>query len=847
MAQYKFEGEFSNINERQLQFVNEVIEKQNLQVEKVIFNRMGKAGDNFISDVKRIVVEAKEGKLNMIIKTAPAMEVLRSSLNTDLMFKNEHVMYTEVLPKLLALQKEAGVPEGEHLRFAKCYGSLDEAPNEVILLEDLNEADFKMLNKFDPLPENCLRSILKNFATLHSLAFVLRHKEPETYDLFNSKLKNNWEPKYDDPDFNLQFKMFSKVNSQILDEDYQKEILNNMLTDVSKEMEKLMGDRYSKYAVFQQGDAWTNNFMFRFEDGELRESVMIDYQASASISPASDLLFMFFNCTDHETRSKNFIAWIDYYHLELDKSLSYFGLKADDVYPRDQLDADLKRYGKISFAIIILFTNILMRDQSEAGKLLEALQNGGIKDAMEEMGKRKMNKETAERARNRIVGLIDSYIQFGLLNQNEIIIYNLASKHSIMAQYKFEGDFENITEPQLEFINKVVQEQDLDVNKVVFQPVGKPGDNFTSNVKRICIEGNNGNMNMIIKIAPSGETQRMTFMTEIVFKNEHLMYVVILPKLVSLQKEAGVPEDELLRFAKCYGSFNEAPNEIIILEDLCESDYVMLDKFESLSDECMKGVLKSFAIFHSLSYALKYKEPDTFEYYKSQLFDVWSLMAENPVFKTHNEVFVMAVQALLEEEDHKNIVKTKLAEVFNLLTKLNKWEQNNKHSVIQQGDAWTNNIMFKIGEDKVQTVMIDFQGSKNNNPVADLLYVIFNCTDHETRVKHFYDWIDYYHAELEKSLSNFGLKANYVYSRDQLDADVKRYGKVMFGMSVMLANLLMRDTKEASELMEAMKTTADMKELMESMGSQVLQHETIIRARKKIVDLIASFSEFGLF
>lgn len=265
MAQYKFEGEFSNINERQLQFVNEVIAKQNLQVEKVIFNRMGKAGDNFISDVKRIVVEAKEGKLNMIIKTAPAMEVLRSSLNTDLMFKNEHVMYTEVLPKLLALQKEAGVPESEHLRFAKCYGSLDEAPNEVILLEDLNEADFKMLNKFDPLPENCLRSILKNFATLHSLAFVLRHKEPETYDLFNSKLKNNWEPKYDDPDFNLQFKMFSKVNSQILDEDYQKEILKNMLTDVSKEMEKLMGDKYSKYAVFQQGDAWTNNFMFRFE------------------------------------------------------------------------------------------------------------------------------------------------------------------------------------------------------------------------------------------------------------------------------------------------------------------------------------------------------------------------------------------------------------------------------------------------------------------------------------------------------------------------------------------------------------------------------------------------------
>ncbi|KAH9632182.1 hypothetical protein HF086_011928 [Spodoptera exigua] len=337
MAQYKFEGDVTNINERQLGFVNEVIAKQNLQVEKVIFNRMGKTGDNFISDVKRITLEAKDGNLNMIIKTAPAKEVLRSSLNTDLMFKNEHVMYTEVLPKLLALQKEAGVPKEEHLKFAKCYGSLDEAPNEVILLEDLNESDFKMLNKFDPLPENCLRSILKNFAILHSLAFVLKNKEPETYDLFNSKLKNTWEPKYKDHDFNLQFKMLIKVNSLILDDDNQKEILKNMLTDVDKEIEELLKDKYSKYS-----------------EGELRESVMIDYQASASTSPASDLLFMFFNCTEHETRFKNFVTWIDYYYSELDKSLSYFDLKAEDIYPRKQLDADIKRYAKISFAIIIL-------------------------------------------------------------------------------------------------------------------------------------------------------------------------------------------------------------------------------------------------------------------------------------------------------------------------------------------------------------------------------------------------------------------------------------------------------------------------------------------------------------
>ncbi|CAH1634844.1 unnamed protein product [Spodoptera littoralis] len=418
-----------------------------------------------------------------------------------------------------------------------------------------------------------------------------------------------------------------------------------------------------------------------------------------------------------------------------------------------------------------------------------------------------------------------------------------------MAQYKFEGDFENITETQLDFINKVVQEQNLDVDRVVFLPVGKPGDNFGSNVKRISIEGKKGIMRMIVKIAPTDEVQRQMSLTEILFKNEHFMYMKVLPKFLSLQRhtlDLQTPEEDMLRFARCYGSFTEAPNEVIILEDLCESKHVMLDKFQPLTSECMQSVLKSLAAFHTLSYALKQQEPETFAYYKSELVDVWGLMAHNPEFKTHTETFIGVIQAILDGDDNKKVVKDKLSDIVQLIIKLAKWEQNNKHSVILQGDAWTNNIMFKIWDDKVQTIMIDFQGSANSNPMVDVLYAIFNCSDRNTRARHYYVWLDYYYLELDKSLSNFGLKSNYIYPRDQMDADMKRYGKLIFGMSVMLANILMRDTNEASELMEAMNTTTDMNELMESMGNQTLNHETILRVRSKIEELIDCFTHYGL-
>ncbi|KAJ8728880.1 hypothetical protein PYW07_006576 [Mythimna separata] len=412
-----------------------------------------------------------------------------------------------------------------------------------------------------------------------------------------------------------------------------------------------------------------------------------------------------------------------------------------------------------------------------------------------------------------------------------------------MAQYNFEGDIEGVNERQLEFINKVIQEQDLKVTKVVFSPVGQAGDNFVANVKRINIEGENGSLKMIVKIASGFEMLRQMTNTEIMFQNEITMYTEVLPKLVQFQKAAGVPEEEQLKYAKCYGCLNEVPNELVILEDLKELDFTMLNKFESLSDECVRSVLKNFALIHSLSYVLKKKEPETFELYKNKLINIWLVIAQNEEMMGSMQKFEDELISVFDGQAHA-ILKNKLVNAFKMAIKFSK--TTDKCSVIQQGDAWTNNIMFKfLGDDSVQSIMIDYQASKADSPVLDLLYMIFNCTDHETRSKNYYDWLDYYHTELDKSLSNFGLKANYVYPRDQLDADLKRYGNYMFGLSLMLANVLMRDSNEASKLKEAQQNS-NLDELMDTMKMEDMPDATMTRFKKRVTGLIDSFTEFGL-
>uniref|UniRef100_A0A2A4JDV8 CHK kinase-like domain-containing protein n=1 Tax=Heliothis virescens TaxID=7102 RepID=A0A2A4JDV8_HELVI len=413
-----------------------------------------------------------------------------------------------------------------------------------------------------------------------------------------------------------------------------------------------------------------------------------------------------------------------------------------------------------------------------------------------------------------------------------------------MAQYKFEGDFKVLNERQVEFINKVVTEQNLKAKRVIFEAVGQAGDNFIGTIKRIVIEGENGSMKLIAKVAASNEMARFQTNTEILFRNEHILYTELLPKLVQLQEAAGVPEEERLRYAKCYGSFTEAPNEIIILEDLNESDFTMLNKFESLSDECVRNVLKGFAVFHSLSHVLKKQEPEKYDEIKEKLTDVWNISFSRPEMEMHGKLMETETLAILDDV-HKPLVENKLSETFKNRAKIFE-NDDQRYTVIQQGDAWTNNIMFKLGKDSIQSIMIDYQFSTNGNAMLDFLYMIFNCTDHETRVKHYLDWVDYYYSELDKSLSNFGLKASSIYPKDQMDADIKKCAKYMFYHCILFAHILMRDSSEANEVLEAMKNV-NLEEAMDSFKAGNLQSATVKRIKTKIENVIASYELFGLF
>ncbi|KAJ0172756.1 hypothetical protein K1T71_011895 [Dendrolimus kikuchii] len=418
MAKFQYEGVIDDISKIQFNCIEEVLENKGFTNCKVIIEQVGEAGDNYVANIKRIITTGVDGKpFKMIAKVAPTNEQARKFLNAHNLFLNEVIMYTEVLPEFRQLQVAAEVPEAEILQYAECYGCISEPPNEFILLEDLKVSNYTMLDRFEYLSEDCLKLLLKNLAIMHSLSYVLKTKKPEKFSDLTSKFFNLW-ANIGKIDENVAFLgvLEEQAVNLVNDDDRRTEVVKRAgMGQISKMVDKISkADLGLKHTVILQGDLWINNIMFRFDGEKLKNLTMIDYQVSRESSPVFDLLYLLYNCTDSKMRLKHFNDWVDYYHTELDKSLSNYGLKAISFLTRDKLDADLKRYGKLVFSICILVSFILSMKNKDAAKMKE---NMNISEGDDTNAKpiTQQDHDTQQLFKLRVEGMVDTLLELGFV------------------------------------------------------------------------------------------------------------------------------------------------------------------------------------------------------------------------------------------------------------------------------------------------------------------------------------------------------------------------------------------------------------------------------------------------
>ncbi|KPJ17455.1 hypothetical protein RR48_03865 [Papilio machaon] len=413
---YNFKGEIEGINKSQFEFISEVLKKQKCHEVEVSVANVGKIGDNYGSHIKRFKAVLKDGEeFQMIAKIAPKTMILRDDKNINDIFMNEIVIFNELLPKFRGLQKRFNIPEEDIYKYPFCYGTLETAGNEMILLEDLNVSSYTMLDKVKPFKKEYVKTVLKNLANFHCLSYALKNKEPQMFNKFIGRLVN---ATLNSKSINETEKLFEKTLNDLLkifDDNKYKYIINDVMQNLIKSwIQFIMSDSSSKYCVIHHGDLWTNNIMFQIQNNHPLGCILIDYQLSRDSLPVSDIHYFIFSCTDYETRSKHYHEWIDYYYSELDKYLNYFDLKADRIYPRYNFNADLKLYGKYGLGIAFVMMNFLLGQKHEANTT-EVICTNGVPDNVK---KGKFLNENLKTIKDRIEGLIKTSLEYDYISYN---------------------------------------------------------------------------------------------------------------------------------------------------------------------------------------------------------------------------------------------------------------------------------------------------------------------------------------------------------------------------------------------------------------------------------------------
>jgi hypothetical protein len=167
--------------------VAEILESSRIDRYQMSISYASNCGDNYMGTIYRIKVSGNREKtthterLNLILKVPPPSDLLRQKIPINSLYRREVLAYNVILPALARLERKYFVPQQQKFKTVKCFKASDEELNEIIILEDMNDLDFKMYDRKTSLTYKHMRLVIQSLANFHGLSFALKKADPSRY------------------------------------------------------------------------------------------------------------------------------------------------------------------------------------------------------------------------------------------------------------------------------------------------------------------------------------------------------------------------------------------------------------------------------------------------------------------------------------------------------------------------------------------------------------------------------------------------------------------------------------------------------------------------------------------
>ncbi|KAH8310926.1 hypothetical protein KR044_003492, partial [Drosophila immigrans] len=318
------------------QFLKQVLSKheadEELEVKSMKVSPATLKGDHYASVMFRVVVEytIENGcaSKSLIVKTMPQVEGFKKQqLGDSHIFRTEIGMYTEILPKIEAVLREAG---DETALCVPCiYHSLE--PQQVMIFDDLVPLGYIVVRDREPTMDE-VRLAFSKLAKWHAVSFKMLNDQPEVFEKFKYSLMEL--PKITEDPFMNGIDFFIRMLNEVPDlkvyKSKFKRIRENFVESFrSPFVEHRENRQYDAYYVLCHGDLYIRNMMFKQDKvtNALQDCMLIDFQMSNVGPMPNDIIYATYQMLSPDQRQNHLEELIRFYFLNFTDTLKKINYK----------------------------------------------------------------------------------------------------------------------------------------------------------------------------------------------------------------------------------------------------------------------------------------------------------------------------------------------------------------------------------------------------------------------------------------------------------------------------------------------------------------------------------------
>ncbi|EDW84821.2 uncharacterized protein Dwil_GK14323 [Drosophila willistoni] len=235
------------------------------------------------------------------------------------------------------------------------------------------------------------------------------------------------------------------------------------------------------------------------------------------------------------------------------------------------------------------------------------------------------------------------------------------------------------------------------------------------------------------------------------FVSESDMYDRLVPELESIYAKN---TSLFVKFKPQHFKFTDSeimPKcDYLLMEDLVAKGYKNMDRTVGLDQRQMEAVLKKLAQWHAAS-AVRVNQIGHYEEkYQSKVIDSIDFTIQSRLGN-----FLECMQQAYELEPEKQtLVKKYVSRLHDLFMDVGRIKPD-EFNVLNHGDFWCNNFMFKVeveSNEILDVCFVDFQLPIYGTPAQDLLCLLMTSPQLGIKLSKFDYFVEFYHQELTKHL-----------------------------------------------------------------------------------------------